>query len=490
MICLYAFNERRSLVWPIPGLTTKWFGLAIDNPGVRDALFVSVKAALGATAIALLLGSLAALAVARHRFFGREAISFLVILPIALPGIVTGMALNATFRNLPEPFGVELGLFTIMVGHATFCIVVVYNNVVARLRRTAASLEEASADLGADAWQTFRYVTFPQLKTALLAGALLAFALSFDEVIVTTFTAGADQTLPIWILNNLSRPNQLPIVNVVAVFVILLSMIPVYFASKLSSESAAAAAPPASLASAPSPSPCASSAASARRWPGSSTTKRRAFAELRLDPDRPVHPADELAADVEAEAGAADPTGHVRIEAVELLEDPAVLGGGDPEPAVVDREADRTVAVRDRERDEPALGRVLDRVVDEVDEHLPELAGVRDDVRDRLRRAQLELDRRRGDASGPPRRPPDASSTGSQLSIVTGSLAGVETPGDEQVVDDRPEPVGLGCDHAEQLVADLRARARCLCAGSSAPSRRSRRVACAARATRWRRTPP
>ena len=211
-------------------MTTKWFGRAIDNPGVRDALLVSLKAALGATAIAMLLGSLAALAVARYRFFGRETISFLVILPLALPGIVTGMALNATFRNLPEPFGVDLGLFTIMVGHATFCIVVVYNNVVARLRRTAASLEEASADLGADAWQTFRYVTFPQLKTALLAGGLLAFALSFDEVIVTTFTAGADQTLPIWILNNLSRPNQLPIVNVVAVFVILLSMIPVYFA--------------------------------------------------------------------------------------------------------------------------------------------------------------------------------------------------------------------------------------------------------------------
>jgi putative spermidine/putrescine transport system permease protein len=242
VILLYAFNTRRTLVWPIPGLTLKWFGKAVDNPGVRDALVVSVKAALGATAIALLLGSLAAMAVARHRFFGREAISFLVILPLALPGIVTGMALNATFRNLPEPFGVDLGLFTIMVGHATFCIVVVYNNVVARLRRTQASLEEASADLGADAWQTFRFVTFPQLKTALLAGGLLAFALSFDEVIVTTFTAGADQTLPIWILNNLSRPNQLPIVNVVAVFVILLSMVPVYLASKLSSESVGGAA--------------------------------------------------------------------------------------------------------------------------------------------------------------------------------------------------------------------------------------------------------
>jgi putative spermidine/putrescine transport system permease protein len=242
VIGLYAFNERRTLVWPIPGVTLKWFGRAIDNPGVRDALWVSLKAATGATLIAVALGTLAAMAVARHRFFGREAISFLVILPIALPGIVTGMALNATFRNLPEPFGVELGLFTIMVGHATFCIVVVYNNVVARLRRTAGSLEEASADLGADSWQTFRFVTFPQMKTALLAGGLLAFALSFDEVIVTTFTAGADQTLPIWILNNLSRPNQLPIVNVVAVFVILLSMVPVYIAAKLANESAGAGA--------------------------------------------------------------------------------------------------------------------------------------------------------------------------------------------------------------------------------------------------------
>jgi putative spermidine/putrescine transport system permease protein len=242
VIGLYAFNERRSLVWPIPGLTLRWFGRAIDNPGVRDALFMSLKAAVGATALALVLGTLASLAVARYRFFGRETISFLVILPIALPGIVTGMALNATFRTALDPFGVELGLFTIIVGHATFCIVVVYNNVIARLRRLAPSLEEASADLGADTWQTFRYVTFPSLRTALLAGALLAFALSFDEVIVTTFTAGHDATLPIWILANLSRPNQLPIVNVVAVFVILLSVIPVYVAQRLSSASAATVA--------------------------------------------------------------------------------------------------------------------------------------------------------------------------------------------------------------------------------------------------------
>ena len=236
IIILYAFNERRIQTWPIPGLTLEWFEKAINNPGARDALWTSLKAALGATAIALVLGTLAALAVARHRFFGRETISFLVILPIALPGIVTGMALNATFREVLEPFGIGLGLFTIIVGHATFCIVVVYNNAVARLRRTGSSLEEASADLGATTWQTFRWVTMPSLRSALLAGALLAFALSFDEVIVTTFTAGPDQTLPIWILANLSRPNQLPIVNVVAVFIILLSFIPVYVAQKLTSD--------------------------------------------------------------------------------------------------------------------------------------------------------------------------------------------------------------------------------------------------------------
>jgi putative spermidine/putrescine transport system permease protein len=253
VIFLYAFNERRTLKWPIPGLTLDWFGRAIDNPGVREALWTSLKAATGATLIALVLGTLASFAVSRHRFFGRETISFLVILPIALPGIVTGMALNATFREVLSPFGIGLGLFTVIVGHATFCIVVIYNNVIARLRRTSASFEEASADLGADTWTTFRLVTLPALRSAMVAGALLAFALSFDEVIVTTFTAGSQQTLPIWILTNLSRPNQLPIVNVVGVLVILLSAIPVYLAHRLTVDPAgdsAAAAPAGAVAAA------------------------------------------------------------------------------------------------------------------------------------------------------------------------------------------------------------------------------------------------
>ena len=233
VIAIYAFNEARSQAWPIEGFTLEWFDRAFHNPGVRDALWTSLKAATGATAIALLLGTLAALAVSRYRFFGRETISFLIILPIALPGIVTGMALNATFTQV---LGVDLSLFTVIVGHATFCIVVVFNNAVARLRRGGTSLEEASMDLGANTWKTFRFVTFPSLRTALVAGGLLAFALSLDEIIVTTFTIGQEQTLPIWIFTNYARPNQLPIVNVVGLSVIILSIIPVYLANRLSQE--------------------------------------------------------------------------------------------------------------------------------------------------------------------------------------------------------------------------------------------------------------
>jgi putative spermidine/putrescine transport system permease protein len=238
VIVLYAFNENVTQGWPIDNFSTKWFSVAYHDEAVRDALWLSVQAALGATAISLALGTLASLAVSRYRFFGRETISFLVILPIALPGIITGLALQATFQNA----GITFGLLTIIVGHATFCIVVVYNNALARLRRMAGSFEEASADLGAGPWQTFRYVTFPAMRSALLAGALLAFALSFDEVVVTIFTSGAQQTLPIWIFANLARPRELPVVNVVAVVVILLSVIPVWIAQRVTHEPTVASA--------------------------------------------------------------------------------------------------------------------------------------------------------------------------------------------------------------------------------------------------------
>ena len=238
VIVLYAFNADPLQRWPITGYTIEWIGRAWADQGVRAAFFASVRAAIGATAVALVLGTLISFAVHRHRFFGREALSFIVILPIALPGIVTGLALNIAFRTI----GIDLGLLTVIVGHATFCVVVIFNNVIARLRRISPTIQEASMDLGADTWQTFRHITFPTIRTALMAGGLLAFALSFDEIIVTTFTAGSDiQTLPIWIFANYQRPNNVPLVNVAAVVVLLLSIVPVYVASRLSGDHVAVA---------------------------------------------------------------------------------------------------------------------------------------------------------------------------------------------------------------------------------------------------------
>jgi putative spermidine/putrescine transport system permease protein len=239
IVAVYAFNPARIQRWPIDGISFRWISAAFRNEGARDALWTSIKIGVLATAVALLLGSLAAFAVARYRFFGRDTISFLVVLPIALPGIATGMALNAAFREAPLIGGIKFGTWTIAIGHATFCIVVVYNNVLARLRRMSGNIEEASADLGATPIQTFRYVTFPVIRTALLAGALLAFALSFDEIIVTNFTTGPGvQTLPLWIFGQFSRPRQGPIVNAVGLFAILLSIIPVYLAQRLTEDEA------------------------------------------------------------------------------------------------------------------------------------------------------------------------------------------------------------------------------------------------------------
>ena len=232
LVLLNSFNTDRTFGWPPPGYTTHWWQVAWHSEGARDALWTSVRVALAATVVALVLGTLAAMALRRTRFFGRNVVSLLIILPIALPGIVTGLAFQNGFRTI---LGIQLSLWTIVIAHATFCIVTVFNNVIARLRRQGTNLEEASADLGAGVWTTFRLVTFPQLRSALLAGGLLAFALSFDEIIVTTFTAGAGvTTLPIFILNNMFRPNQAPIVSVIAVVLVLVSIIPIYIAQRLS----------------------------------------------------------------------------------------------------------------------------------------------------------------------------------------------------------------------------------------------------------------
>ncbi|TJW34939.1 MAG: ABC transporter permease [Mesorhizobium sp.] len=227
LIFVYAFTtEEKSFVWPPPGLTTQWFAVTWNRPDVWQALSLSVRVAAISTLVALVLGTLCAAAVSRTRFFGRETISLLVILPIALPGIITGIALRSAFSLAEIPFS----FWTIVLGHATFCVVVVYNNAVARFRRTSGSMIEASMDLGADGFQTFRHVVLPNIATALLAGGMLAFALSFDEVIVTTFTAGQQQTLPIWMLEELIRPRQRPVTNVVAMVVVLVTLLPILLA--------------------------------------------------------------------------------------------------------------------------------------------------------------------------------------------------------------------------------------------------------------------
>jgi putative spermidine/putrescine transport system permease protein len=233
LILLYAFDRSNVESWPIPGFTLRWFSVAWHDPDVRQAFLLSVKVGLAATVIAMVLGTAVAYAVHSYRFFGREAISFFLVLPLALPGIITGIALSSFFSFR----GIQLSIVTIVIGHATFCIVVVYNNIVARLRRVPGSLTEASMDLGARGWQTMRFVTLPMVATSLVSGALLAFALSFDEIIVTVFTAGAQNTLPLWIFGKIRLGQQLPEVNVVVLFVVALTIVPVTLAQRLTRES-------------------------------------------------------------------------------------------------------------------------------------------------------------------------------------------------------------------------------------------------------------
>jgi len=239
LILVYAFNSSNIESWPLPGLTTKWFGATWADPEVQTSMVLSLKAGLAATVLALVLGSCAAFAIHRMTFFGRDVVSLMFVLPLALPGIVTGVALNSFFNFN----GITLSLWTIIVGHTTFCIVVVYNNVLARLRRTQGSLIEAAMDLGANGFQTFRDVTLPMIATAVIAGAMLAFALSFDEVIVSTFTAGAQNTLPLWIFGQIRLGQRLPEVNVVVSFVVLVTIVPVVIAARLTGGSGVARTP-------------------------------------------------------------------------------------------------------------------------------------------------------------------------------------------------------------------------------------------------------
>jgi putative spermidine/putrescine transport system permease protein len=226
-VFLYAFTtEEASFRFPPPAFTTQWFGVAAENPDIRSALSLSLRVATVSMIIALILGTLVAAAVWRTNFFGRQTLSLFIILPIALPGIITGIALRSAI-NLGD---LSFSFWTLVIGHATFCVAIAYNNVIARMRRTSPFLMEASMDLGARGWQTFRHVLLPQLAPAMVTGGMLAFALSFDEIIVTTFTAGNQQTLPLWIFSSLVRPRNRPVTNVVAVFVVLITFVPIVLA--------------------------------------------------------------------------------------------------------------------------------------------------------------------------------------------------------------------------------------------------------------------
>jgi putative spermidine/putrescine transport system permease protein len=233
LIFLYAFTtEESSYTFPPPGLTLKWIPQAIQNTAMQGALLLTVRVAVLATFVALILGTLAAAAVYRFEFFGKDAISFMLVLPLALPGIVTGIAMRSAISLIKIPFS----FWTIVIGHATFCVVVVYNNVIARFRRSSNSMIEASMDLGANSFQTFWHIVLPNIGTALLAGAILAFSLSFDEVIVTTFTAGNQQTLPIWIFSQMLKPRNRPITNVTAMLVVLITMVPILIAQRITAQ--------------------------------------------------------------------------------------------------------------------------------------------------------------------------------------------------------------------------------------------------------------
>jgi putative spermidine/putrescine transport system permease protein len=221
LIVLYAFNKTNINAWPFPGFSTKWFDKLLHDPVPKDAAWLSVRIAVASTALALVLGTSMAFAFARFRFFGREAVNFAVTLPIILPGVITGVSLASFFLFTRT----DLSTQTVIVGHTTFCIVLVFNNVLARLRRLPPSFEEASRDLGASGVQTFRYVTLPSIRTALIAGALLSLALSFDEIAVTFFLAGADTTtLPLWILGAFRNSRSLPEVNAAATVILLVSL--------------------------------------------------------------------------------------------------------------------------------------------------------------------------------------------------------------------------------------------------------------------------
>ncbi len=229
VVVLYSFSATKVNAWPIKGYTLDWYRELMVDRGIHESVRLSLFVGLIAASIAVVLGTLTAFALDRYDFPGKQAIRFFVVLPIVLPGIVTGVAMLSFFTVM----GWQLSRWTIIAGHATFCITLILNNVIARLGQIPRTLTEASADLGAKPWGTFWRVTFPLVRPAILAGAILAFTLSFDEVIVTFFLTGREKTLPLLIWGRL-RQGISPEINAAATVIIIVSLAGVLLSNRLS----------------------------------------------------------------------------------------------------------------------------------------------------------------------------------------------------------------------------------------------------------------
>ncbi|MGR3315106.1 ABC transporter permease [Roseovarius indicus] len=220
ILIIYSFNDNRTLTWPLTGFTTHWYEQLIRNEQLLTAIGNSFYVASCSTVLTLLVGVPAALALHRLRFPGKNVFRRLLLLPIALPGIVTGISM----LNMFKMFGFNLSLETVILGHATALLAVVVTQVFARLQRLPKSLAEASSDLGANPLQTFIHVTLPNIRTALIGAGLLSFVLSFDEIPVTFFLTGRDNTLPMYIYSTMRR-GVTPEINAVGTIIVLMSLI-------------------------------------------------------------------------------------------------------------------------------------------------------------------------------------------------------------------------------------------------------------------------
>ena len=219
VLIVFSFNDNRITTLPLRGFTLRWYEAFINNADIQEAIVNSLYVATCATAITIVIGTTAAFALDRVDFPGKTVFRRAVLLPISLPGLITGISMLNLFRLM----GMNLSLETVILGHATALTAIVLTQVYARLQRFNRRLEEASSDLGARPWQTFLFVTLPNIRSAIIGSALLSFTLSFDEIPVTFFLTGRENTLPMYIWSTLRR-GITPEINAVGTVIVVLSL--------------------------------------------------------------------------------------------------------------------------------------------------------------------------------------------------------------------------------------------------------------------------